>query len=86
MNNEQLVEMIHHLKNEGVSYTSIAMACNLPFSYFYYHLKTRRYPYQIRKKIEDVLKAKYTDLLRFEQSADLLDKGKQMYEFVDLYI
>ena len=63
MKNEQVIDMIKQLKNEGISFKSMAIDCDIPVKKFYYYKTLKNFPYYERKKLEFVLLDKYKDII-----------------------
>lgn len=63
MKNEQFIEVLKQLKNEGVSYKQIAKDSNIPTSSFYYYVRNNRFPYTARKQVEEYILREYKELI-----------------------
>lgn len=66
MNNEELIEAINTLKNEGISYKEIGDNADIPKSTFAYYMKNQKFPYKARKRIESYIINEYKELLKYE--------------------
>lgn len=66
MNNEELIEAINTLKNEGVSHKEIYDNTDIPKSTFSYYLKNQKFPYKARKRIESYIREEFKELLKNE--------------------
>ena len=55
MKNEELIECLLKLKDEGISYKYIANACDIPTSSLYTYINTKRFPYFVREKISNYI-------------------------------
>ena len=63
MKNEQLLDMIRQLKDEGISFKSMAIDCDIPVRKFYYYNNSNNFPFEERNKIEFALLDKYKDII-----------------------
>ena len=63
MKNDEFIEMIKILKDEGISYRSLAHNSNIPISSFYYYLKNNKFPYNARHQIEEYIFSNYKELI-----------------------
>ena len=66
MNNEELIEAINTLKEEGISHKEIYDNADIPKSTFSYYMKNQKFPYKARKRIEIYIKKEYEELLKYE--------------------
>ena len=66
MKNEQFINVLRQLKKEGVTFKAIANASNIPIDKFYHYLNYNKFPYEVRKKIEDTVLIKYKELYNYE--------------------
>ncbi len=63
MKNEKFIEVLKQLKEEGISYKSLAQNSNIPTASFYYYLKNNRFPYTARKQIEAFILNEYREII-----------------------
>lgn len=59
--NEQIHNVIMHLKDDGISYKYLASISGISYDSFYYYKEKRRYPVDIRLKIENAIKSMFGD-------------------------
>lgn len=63
MTNEQLNNVLLHLKDEGVSYKYISKIADISYDSFYYYRRCRNFPLVERMKIEDALREKFGEVI-----------------------
>ncbi len=63
MKNKQFIEIVKKLKDEGISYRSLAINSNISASSFYYYLKNNKFPYNARKQMEEYILSNYRELI-----------------------
>lgn len=66
MNNEELIEAINTLKNEGITYKEICDNADIPKSTFAYYMRNHKFPYKARKRIESYISEEFKELLNYE--------------------
>lgn len=66
MNDEELIEVINTLKDEGISYKEIYDNADIPKSTFSYYMKNQKFPYRARKRIESYIREEFKELLKYE--------------------
>ena len=66
MNNEELIEAINALKNEGITYKELCDNAEIPKSTFTYYMKNQKFPYRARKRIESYIREEFKELLKDE--------------------
>ena len=63
MTNERILNDLIALKQNGISYSSIADALEIPRSTFYYYIRVNRIPYDVRKCIKEFIYKEYKEIL-----------------------
>ena len=66
MTNERILNDLITLKQNGISYSSIADALEIPRSTFYYYIRVNRIPYDARKHIKEFIYKEYKEILNDE--------------------
>lgn len=66
MKNEQLIDSLVTLKNNGISYKYIAENSDIPTSSFYYYLRNNNFPYYTRKQVEEFILKEFKEILQDE--------------------
>ncbi len=66
MSNDRLIEQLAILKLNGISHKSIADNTGIPTSTFYYYVRTNKFPYTARKRIEEYIIKNYREILEDE--------------------
>ena len=66
MTNDQLINNILRLKEEGITFKYIANSCDIPTSSFYYYIKNNKIPYFARKQIEEFLLKEFKEIIKDE--------------------
>ena len=61
--NEQLDNVLLHLKNDGISYKYIANISNIPYDTFYFYRRCRNYPLDARIAIEESIKNRFGEYI-----------------------
>ena len=63
LTNEQLNNVLLHLKDEGVSYRFISNLADINYDTFYYYRRCRQFPLVERIKLEDVLRKMFGEMI-----------------------
>lgn len=66
MTNERIINNLIALKENGISYSSIADALEIPRSTFYYYIRVNKIPYDARKRINEYIYKEYKEILNDE--------------------
>ncbi len=66
MTNERIINNLIVLKENGISYSSIADALEIPRSTFYYYIRVNKIPYDARKRINEYIYKEYKEILNDE--------------------
>lgn len=66
MRNEDFINVLRQIKNEGVSFKLMAKVSDIPLCNFYRYLNCNRFPFEIRKKIEDTVFVTFKELYDYE--------------------
>lgn len=66
MTNERIINNLISLKQNGISYSSIADALEIPRSTFYYYIRVNKIPYDARKRINEYIYKEYKEILNDE--------------------
>ncbi len=66
MKNEQLIDSLVTLKNNGISYKYIAENSDIPTSSFYYYLRNNSFPYFARKQVTEFILKEFKEILEDE--------------------
>ena len=63
MTNEQLIDSLKTLKNNGISYKYIANIANIPYDTFYFYRRCKNFPLDARMAIEESIKDKFKEYI-----------------------
>lgn len=66
MTNERILNNLITLKENGINYSSIADALEIPRSTFYYYIRVNKIPYDARKRINEYIYKEYKEILNDE--------------------
>ena len=66
MTNEKILNDLIILKQNGISYSSISDAVEIPRSTFYYYIRVNNIPYNARKRIKEYIYKEYKEILNDE--------------------
>lgn len=61
--NEQLLDVLLRLKDDGVSYKYIANLSNIQYDTFYFYRRCKNFPLEARIVIEDAIRDKFKEYL-----------------------
>ena len=66
MTNEKILNDLIALKQNGISYSSIADELEIPRSTFYYYIRVNKIPYEARKRVKEYIYSEYKEILNDE--------------------
>lgn len=64
MTNEQLIDSLKALKNNGISYKYIATQCSINISSMYTYINKGAFPYLLRRTIEEYINNNFRELIK----------------------
>ena len=64
MTNEQIIDSLKTLKNNGISYKYIATQCSINISSMYTYINKGAFPYLMRRTIEEYINNNFRELIK----------------------